>query len=58
LRALRREHRIVIVELCLRGRSVAETAGLLGIPAGTVKSRCYYGLRALRAELERRGLVK
>lgn len=58
LRALRREHRIVIVEVCMRGRSVAETAGVLGIPAGTVKSRCYYGLRALRAELERRGLVR
>jgi RNA polymerase sigma-70 factor (ECF subfamily) len=58
LRALRREHRVVIVEVCLRGRSVAEAAGVLGIPVGTVKSRCYYGLRALRAELEHRGLLR
>jgi RNA polymerase sigma-70 factor (ECF subfamily) len=58
LHALRREHRVVIVEVCLRGRSVAEAAGVLGIPAGTVKSRCYYGLRALRAELDRRGLLR
>lgn len=58
LRALRREHRVVIVEVCLRGRSVAETAGVLGIPAGTVKSRCYYGLRALRTEFEGRGLLR
>jgi RNA polymerase sigma-70 factor (ECF subfamily) len=58
LRALRREPRVVIVEVCLRGRSVAEAAGVLGIPVGTVKSRCYYGLRALRAELEHRGLLR
>jgi RNA polymerase sigma-70 factor (ECF subfamily) len=58
LRALRGEHRVVIIEVCMRGRSVAEVAGLLGIPVGTAKSRCYYGLRALRAELERRGLLR
>ncbi len=58
LRALRREHRIVIVEVCLRGRSVAETAKILELPVGTVKSRCYYGLRALRTELARRGLMR
>jgi RNA polymerase sigma-70 factor (ECF subfamily) len=43
------EHREVLVELYYRGRSVAEAAKVLGIPPGTVKSRSYYALRALRA---------
>ncbi len=45
------EHRGVIVEMYFRDRSVAETANVLGIPAGTVKSRAYYALRALRAAI-------
>ncbi|GAA0614243.1 sigma-70 family RNA polymerase sigma factor [Kribbella sandramycini] len=43
------EHREVLVELYYRGRSVAEAAQELGVPPGTVKSRTYYALRALRA---------
>ena len=46
------EHRDVLVELYYRGRSVAETADRLGVPAGTVKSRCYYALRAMRVVLD------
>lgn len=42
------EHRQVIVEMYCHGRSVAEIADGLHIPAGTVKSRAYYGLRQLR----------
>jgi RNA polymerase sigma-70 factor (ECF subfamily) len=42
------EHRQVIVEMYYLGRSVAEIAQAHGIPAGTVKSRTYYGLRQLR----------
>jgi len=38
------------------GRSVAETAALLGVPPGTVKSRTYYALRALRLVLEETGV--
>jgi RNA polymerase sigma-70 factor (ECF subfamily) len=55
LRSLSRDHREVLVETYFRGRSVAEAAGVLGVPTGTVKSRTYYGLRALRAALEERG---
>jgi RNA polymerase sigma-70 factor (ECF subfamily) len=55
LGALSPEHRSVIVETYYRGRSVGEAAGMLGVPPGTVKSRTYYGLRALRAALEERG---
>lgn len=42
------EHRSVLVEIYVRGRSVSEAAAALGIPAGTVKSRSYYALRTLR----------
>lgn len=55
LRALTAEHRAVLVETYYRGRSVSEAAAVLGIPDGTVKSRCYYALRALRLALQERG---
>jgi RNA polymerase sigma-70 factor (ECF subfamily) len=45
---LSKEHRDVLIETYYRGRSVAEAAQILGIPAGTVKSRTYHALRALR----------
>ena len=57
LRSLRPEHRGVLLETYYRGRSVAEAATVLGIPAGTVKSRTFYALRALKLELEERGLA-
>lgn len=50
-------HRRVVVETYYRGHSVRETAELLGIPAGTVKSRLYHALRALRSELERQEVL-
>lgn len=40
--------RDVLVELYFHGRTVTETADVLGIPPGTVKSRSYHALRALR----------
>lgn len=51
------QHRDVIVELFYRRRPVAEVAALLDIPEGTVRSRCFYGLRALRKELEKQGIT-
>jgi RNA polymerase sigma-70 factor (ECF subfamily) len=45
------EHRQVIVEMYYHGQSVAEISQKLGIPAGTVKSRTYYGLRQLKRVL-------
>ncbi|MER5946395.1 sigma-70 family RNA polymerase sigma factor [Streptomyces sp. NPDC001904] len=45
------DHRAVLMEVYFRGASVAEAARVLGIPAGTVKSRAYYALRALRRVL-------
>ena len=49
--------REVLIEVYFRERSVAEAADLLGIPPGTVKSRTFYGLKALRAELQARGFL-
>jgi RNA polymerase sigma-70 factor (ECF subfamily) len=50
-------HQRVIVELFYRRRPVAEVAALLGVPEGTVRSRCFYGLRALRKVLEEQGVT-
>ena len=52
---LGREHREVLTATYLRGERVADVAVRLGIPPGTVKSRAYYGLRALRLLLEEMG---
>lgn len=50
------EHREVLVSAHWLGRSVAETAAALSIPAGTVKSRTYYAVRALKLVLEEMGV--
>ncbi len=50
------EHKAVLLESYYRGRSVAETARVLGVPEGTVKSRMHYALRALRLALEEMGV--
>ncbi|MFE2145327.1 sigma-70 family RNA polymerase sigma factor [Streptomyces sp. NPDC059456] len=48
LRSLSPRHRAVLVQIYFRGASVGEAARALGVPVGTVKSRTYYALRALR----------
>ncbi|GAA2662673.1 MULTISPECIES: sigma factor-like helix-turn-helix DNA-binding protein [Actinosynnema] len=58
LRGLSRDHRDAVVELHYRRRTVAEAAAALGIPQGAVKSRCFYGLRALRDALAERGVTE
>jgi RNA polymerase sigma-70 factor (ECF subfamily) len=56
LRALSPSHRQVLNETILSDRTVNEAAEVLGIPVGTVKSRVYYALRALRLVLAERGV--
>lgn len=51
-------HREVLVECFYQGRSVAEAASRLGVPAGTVKSRTHYALRSLRLILEEMGVTQ
>lgn len=55
LRELSDEHREVIEQTYLRDRTISEAAEILGIPPGTVKSRLYYGIRALRALMREKG---
>ncbi|MCB8915098.1 MAG: sigma-70 family RNA polymerase sigma factor [Thermoleophilales bacterium] len=55
LRRIGERHRQIVVETCLRGRPYAEVAAALGVPEGTIKSRVYYGLRAMRDAMEELG---
>ncbi|GAA1615420.1 sigma-70 family RNA polymerase sigma factor [Kribbella sancticallisti] len=49
------EHRHVIVEVHYLGRTCADLAAELGVPAGTMRSRLFYAVRALRSILEENG---
>jgi RNA polymerase sigma-70 factor (ECF subfamily) len=49
---LTQEHQDVLRECYFRGSSVAQAADALGVAPGTVKSRTYYALRALRLAIE------
>jgi DNA-directed RNA polymerase specialized sigma24 family protein len=49
--ALPRSQYQVLAEIYYRDQSVAEAARLLHIPPGTVRSRTFYGVRALRRAL-------
>jgi RNA polymerase sigma-70 factor (ECF subfamily) len=55
MRTLSPAHREVVARLHLLGHPGEEVADALGVPVGTVKSRTYNGVRAMRAELVRRG---
>jgi RNA polymerase sigma-70 factor (ECF subfamily) len=57
LGTLTAEHREALVHTYYAGRTVTEAAVVLGIPPGTVKSRVFYALRALRLALEERGVA-
>ncbi|MDM7831304.1 sigma-70 family RNA polymerase sigma factor [Cellulomonas edaphi] len=51
------EHRAVVVGAYYRGLSVAEIADEQDVPAGTVKSRLHYALRAMRLALQEKGVT-
>lgn len=52
LSGLSENHRAVISEVYYRGRTYAELARELDVPAATLRSRMYYALKALRLSLE------
>lgn len=57
LAALSTDHRDVLMQTYYAGRTVVEAAQLLGVPVGTVKSRSFYALKALRLALAERGVT-
>jgi RNA polymerase sigma-70 factor (ECF subfamily) len=52
------EHRAVVQSLYFDGRTIQETAARLHLPPGTVKSRSYYAIRALRTVFEEMGVIQ
>ncbi|WP_433545266.1 sigma-70 family RNA polymerase sigma factor [Streptomyces sp. CA-294286] len=56
LRELTEQQRTVIRLMYYLECSVAQAAEHLGVPPGTVKSRAFYAVRALRRELEKQGV--
>lgn len=56
LRRIRPEHREAVVQTHLLGRPHAEVAAELGVPVGTLRSRIFYGLKALRLAMDEMGV--
>jgi RNA polymerase sigma-70 factor, ECF subfamily len=57
LEMLSAAHRQALNETILADRTVNQAAEKLGIPVGTVKSRMYYAVRALRVALQSKGVT-
>ncbi|MCM4084282.1 sigma-70 family RNA polymerase sigma factor [Paractinoplanes hotanensis] len=51
INALSPSHRSVLLELYVKGHTLDETASLLSVPVGTVKSRAHYAMQQLRDAL-------
>jgi RNA polymerase sigma-70 factor, ECF subfamily len=51
------KYRDVLIEIYFRDQPVAKAAEILGVPEGTVKSRSFYALRALRQRYIEKGLL-
>jgi RNA polymerase sigma-70 factor (ECF subfamily) len=58
LRTLSPEHRAVLFDSYYRGQTAKQIAEARGIPAGTVRSRMHYALRAMRLALNERGVTR
>jgi RNA polymerase sigma-70 factor (ECF subfamily) len=55
LHKLSDEHRRALIEVHYRARPYYEVAREMGVPVGTVKSRVYYALKAMRLALDELG---
>ena len=49
------DHRYAVVEVYYQGRTAPDVAAELGVPAATVRTRLFYGLKALRLALDELG---
>jgi len=58
LERLSPDHQAVVRALYYEGQSVAGAAHALSVPEGTVKSRAYYAVRALRTAFEEMGVLR
>jgi RNA polymerase sigma-70 factor (ECF subfamily) len=58
LERLSEDHRAVVQAMYYEGQSVAAAARNLSVPEGTVKSRAYYAVRALRTAFEEMGVLR
>jgi len=54
---LSEDHKHVLVETYLRGRSYEEVAIEKGVPVGTLRSRTFYALKALRIVMDEMGVT-
>jgi RNA polymerase sigma-70 factor, ECF subfamily len=55
VRQLTPDHRTVVIQMYFRGRTSKEMAEELGVPEGTIRSRLFYALKALRLTLQEMG---
>ncbi len=51
------EHRTALVETHLKERPYADVAAELGVPVGTLRSRVFYALKALRVAMDEMGVT-
>ncbi|BCJ52724.1 RNA polymerase sigma factor [Actinoplanes sp. NBRC 14428] len=58
LERLSADHRAVVQAMYYEGRTVADAARSLSVPEGTVKSRAFYAVRALRQVFEEMGVLR
>ena len=57
MRRLSADHRAVIKALYFDDMTLAQAADRLGVAVGTIKSRSYHAVRALRAVFDEMGLL-
>jgi RNA polymerase sigma-70 factor, ECF subfamily len=55
VRQLTPDHRTVVIQMYFRGRTSKEMAAELDVPEGTIRSRLFYALKALRLTLQEMG---
>ncbi|MGP4048464.1 sigma-70 family RNA polymerase sigma factor [Streptomyces sp. 2A115] len=57
LQDLSRHHQEILQKVYFFDQSTAQVSKTLGIPTGTVKSRCFHAIRALRSAMALRGVA-